>query len=230
MNTIKYWIRCFLLWSIWSIPSVASSSQNTLGLLPLDSLSIQSDSIKTLSQTSTSSLKATRNRKTTFDPSPKKAILCSLIPGGGQIYNRKYWKLPLVMGAYTAIYYAITWNNTNLLDYTHAYRDIKSDKPLENTSWVDFIPINAKPEDYVNNTSFQDQLKRGRDFFRRNRDLSIIVGVGVYFLIMVDAYVDAELFHFDISPNVALQYTPMITPTIDHTSSLGHGVSLAWKF
>lgn len=169
-------------------------------------------------------------REEAFRPNPKKALLFSIIPGGGQIYNRKYWKIPIIMGMYTACYYAITWNNTNLKDYTEAYRDIKSTRPMENKAWMDFIPINAKPEDYVNNSSFHNQLKRGRDFFRRNRDLSIIVSVGVYLLVMVDAYVDAELFNFDISPNVALNYTPTVISPIGTDSSPGYGVRLALSF
>ena len=134
------------------------------------------------------------------------------------------------MGMYTACYYAITWNNTNLKDYTDAYRDIKSTHPIENKAWMDFIPIKAKPEDYVNNSSLQNQLKRGRDFFRRNRDLSIIVSVGVYLLVMVDAYVDAELFNFDISPDVALNYSPTVISPIGGDASLGYGVRLALSF
>ncbi|MDO5036467.1 MAG: DUF5683 domain-containing protein [Porphyromonas sp.] len=168
-----------------------------------------------------------------YEISSKKALLYSIIPGGGQIYNRMYWKLPVVVSAYTACYYAISWNNNNLQDYTIAYRDIKSDTPLENTSWVDFIPYGADPNNYVNNTSFHDQLKRGRDYYRRYRDLSIIVTAAVYILVMMDAYVDAELYKFDISPNVALTCTPTyIPPTVaaaprDYGS---YGLQLALTF
>ena len=170
------------------------------------------------------------SESSTFKPNPRSAVLWSLIPGGGQIYNRKYWKIPIILGAYTACYYAISWNNVNLKEYSEAYRDIKSDKPLENNAWFDFVPINAKPEDYVNNSSFQDQLKRGRDFYRRNRDLSIIVSAGVYFLVMIDAYVDAELFRFDISPDLALSYGPVVHPPDFTNPSGGYGVAVALSF
>ena len=165
-----------------------------------------------------------------FQPNSTKAILFSIIPGGGQVYNRVYWKLPIVIGAYTACYYAISWNNNNLLDYATAFRDIKSSTPLEHQSWQDFIPYGADPKSYVNNTGFHEQLRRGRDFYRRNRDLSIIVTVGVYALFMIDAYVDAELYSFDISPNLTLSYAPAYIPPTPQTPDSGIGVQLALTF
>ncbi len=169
-------------------------------------------------------------KKEIFIPSPKKAVLYSIIPGVGHIYNRKYWKLPIILGGYVGCYYAITWNNNNLTEYANAYRDIRSDAPLENRSWIDFLPYNANPEDYITNSSFIDRLKRGRDFYRRNRDLSIIVSVAAYVLIMIDAYVDAELYAFDISPNVSLSYQPVVTPPTIDSPSTSYGVQFALRF
>jgi hypothetical protein len=94
--------------------------------------------------------------------------------------------------------YAITWNNRNYQDYLEAYKGIMSEKPLENNSWIDFLPANANPDDYLNDANFKDQLKRSKDYYRRYRDLSVIITVGVYFITMIDAYVDAQLFDFDI--------------------------------
>lgn len=163
------------------------------------------------------------------------ALLWSIIPGGGQIYNEAYWKIPIVIGAYTACTYAITWNNNALSEYQNAYRDIMSDKPMENTSWQDFIPLGADPQSYVTNSSFQEQLRRGRDFYRRYRDLSIIVTVGVYLLVALDAYVDAELATFDVSPNLSLQVSPAVfTPNKDLAlppdQTAGLGLRLALSF
>ena len=167
--------------------------------------------------------------------SSKAALLWSIIPGGGQIYNEAYWKIPIVIGIYTACTYAITWNNTALMEYQNAYRDLLSDKPLENTSWQDFVPPGADLESYITNSSFQDQLRRGRDFYRRYRDLSIIVTVGMYFLVALDAYVDAELSSFDVTPNLALQASPTVIPpqkslTLPQAQTTGLGVSLAFTF
>ena len=165
-----------------------------------------------------------------FNPSPTKAVIYSAIfPGLGQIYNRKYWKLPLVYGAFMGCTYAITWNNKNLTDYSNAYMDILSSDPKTNNSWENFIPVNANPEDYINDKNFQDQLKRNKDYFRRNRDLSIIVTIGVYLLCMVDAYVDAELFNFDISPDLSMRVQPaMDEPT--NFSSRTYGLNCSIKF
>lgn len=162
-----------------------------------------------------------------------KALLWSIIPGGGQIYNHQYWKLPIVIGAYTACYYAINWNNNALIEYSNAYRDIKSDQPMENKRWQDFIPFGADPTQYVGNTSFHEQLRHGRDFYRRYRDLSIIITAGVYLLVMIDAYVDAELSNFDISPNLSMQASPAVItpdPKINSPQSAGLGLHLALTF
>lgn len=165
-----------------------------------------------------------------FNPSPTKAVLYSaVLPGLGQIYNRKYWKLPIVYGAFMGCTYAITWNNKNLKDYSTAYSDIMSSDPKKNNSWENFIPANANPEDYIENKNFQDQLKRRKDYFRRNRDLSIIVTVGVYLLCMVDAYVDAELFNFDISPDLSMRVLPVMDEPTNY-SSRTYGLNCSIKF
>ena len=113
--------------------------------------------------------------------------------------------------------YAVTWNNKNYKDYSTAYKDIMYDaaKNLENPdawskSWQDLTSM--APEDAINNSNFKDQLKRQKDYFRRYRDLSIIITVGVYALSIVDAYVDAQLFDFDISPDLSLHLEPVVSP------------------
>ena len=166
----------------------------------------------------------------TFSPSPRAAVLWAIIPGGGQVYNRKYWKVPIIIGGMTALYYAISWNNNNLLEYAKAYSDIKSDDPMTNDSWIAFVPAGADPKSYRTNGSFQETLRHGRDFYRRNRDLSIIVSVGVYALSIIDAYVDAELAHFDISPELTLRATPTYIPTTTFPSSGGPAVQVALSF
>lgn len=169
--------------------------------------------------------------KKPYELNSTKSVLFSIIPGGGQIYNRQYWKLPIIVGITTVCYYAVSWNNANLQEYSTAFREIKSDKPMEYETWKDFLPYNADPESYINNTSFHDQLKRGRDYFRRYRDMSIIISAAFYALIMIDAYVDAELHNFDISPNLSLSYAPAIIPNpTPQRNSNGYGVYLALTF
>jgi hypothetical protein len=78
-------------------------------------------------------------------------------------------------------------------------------------SYMDFFPSTTKEED-LDTSWLTSTLKSRKDYFRRNRDLCIICMVGVYFLAMVDAYVDASLSHFDISPNLSMDVSPAIIP------------------
>ena len=146
-----------------------------------------------------------------WQPNSSKALLWALLPGGGQIYNRKYWKLPIVWGAFMACYYSVTWNHRQYQDYHAAYRDLSSEDPSKNTSWLAFAPAGAKAEDYKTyQSSLKSTLKRGNDFYRRYRDLSILASILVYGLSILDAYVDAELYTFDISPDLSLRVAPEV--------------------
>ncbi|MFC4666444.1 DUF5683 domain-containing protein [Falsiporphyromonas endometrii] len=155
-------------------------------------------------------------------------LFSALLPGGGQIYNRKYWKVPIVWGAFTACIYAITWNQDVYSGYKHAYIDLTSDDPMKNTSWQDYMAPGAKPEDEVNSSALKDRLKRGVDFYRRQRDLSLIVTAGVYLLNILDAYVDAELYQFDISPNLSMRVAPDIAPS--RSGGLQYGIGCTLNF
>lgn len=146
-----------------------------------------------------------------WQPNSSKALLWALLPGGGQIYNRKYWKLPIVWGAFMTCYYSVTWNHRQYQDYHAAYRDLSSEDPSKNTSWLAFAPAGAKAEDYKTyQSTLKSTLKRGNDFYRRYRDLSILATVLVYGLSILDAYVDAELYTFDISPDLSLRVAPEV--------------------
>ncbi|MDR1555445.1 MAG: DUF5683 domain-containing protein [Tannerellaceae bacterium] len=162
-----------------------------------------------------------------FKPNSTKAVLWSVIPGMGQIYNRKYWKLPLVYGGFMGFMYAVTWNGKNYQDYWSAYKSIMADAQAYNQllqeangtsvvyefdkAWTDFLP-SADHKTVVNNATYQNLFKSRKDFYRRNRDLSIILTVGFYFICMIDAYVDAELFDFDISPDLSMRVEPVVSP------------------
>lgn len=165
-----------------------------------------------------------------FKPNPTKAVLYSAIcPGLGQIYNRKYWKLPLVYGSFMGCIYAVTWNNKNLKDYSQAYKDIMSDDPMKYESWQNYIPYGADPEKYANDANFKEQLKRRKDYYRRYRDLSIIITGLVYVICMIDSYVDAQLFDFDISPNLSMRVVPTVEQPTTY-SSRTYGVSCSFNF
>ena len=143
-----------------------------------------------------------------FIPDPKKAMwLAIVIPGGGQIYNRKYWKLPLVYGGFIGCLYALNWNNTMYRDYCQAYIDIMDND--ENTkSYENFLPIGYDVN--ANKSRLQDIFQRKKNFYRRYRDLSIFCMMGVYALSILDAYIDAELSSFDISRDLSMKVHPAV--------------------
>jgi len=165
-------------------------------------------------------------RATVFNPSPTRAVwLSALLPGLGQIYNRSYWKLPIVVGGFLGLAYATSWNNTMLKDYQRAYLDIMDTDPSTN-SYMNFFPPTTSESD-LDKQWLTNLLKSRKDFYRRNRDLCIIGMVGVYLLAMVDAYVDASLSHFDISPDLSMDVVPTLMH--DGRSSLP-SVGLSWAF
>ena len=148
--------------------------------------------------------------KKIFNPDPNRAVwLSALFPGLGQVYNRRYWKLPIVVGAFMGLGYGTSWNNNQLRDYTQAYRDLMDSDP-STKSYMNFFPSTTKEED-LDKTWLTNTMRTRRDFYRRNRDLCIICLVGVYLLCMVDAYVDASLAHFDISEDLSIDWSPAVS-------------------
>ena len=147
----------------------------------------------------------------TFTPDPSKATWSGIVfPGGGQIYNHKYWKLPIVYGGFLGCAYALNWNNQMYSDYSQAYLDIMDDDP-GTASYEDFLPPRYDVE--ANKEYLTRVFKNRKDNYRRQRDLSIFCFIGVYLISVIDAYVDAELSNFDISEDLSVQVRPT---TIDN--------------
>lgn len=178
-------------------------------------------------------------KKSEFKPNPKTAWKMSLVfPGLGQIYNRQYWKLPIVYGGLTGCAYAISWNNRTFQDYKNAYfglmRDLKADPSGEHPeswseSWQVFIPSGIDPATRLNNPTFHANLKRGKDYYRRYRDLSIIITIGIYLICVADAYVDAQMYDFDVSPDLSFRITPEYRPeTILHARTYGFNICMTF--
>jgi hypothetical protein len=149
--------------------------------------------------------------------SPKKAsIYAALFPGLGQIYNRKYWKLPIVYGGYAGLIYVLGWNNNNYKDFFQGYRIITqytstaTMKP-EERKFLDNLIKN--PSISLDNPStfkyISAQLQSGKDYYRRNRDLTIIGIAALHILSIIDASVDANLFDFDISDDLSMRVEPI---------------------
>ena len=148
------------------------------------------------------------NLQERFIPDPKKAMwLAIVIPGGGQIYNRKYWKLPLVYGGFIGCLYALNWNNTMYRDYSQAYIDIM-DSDDNTKSYENFLPIGYDVN--ANIGRLQEIFQRKKNFYRRYRDMSIFCMMGVYALSILDAYIDAELSSFDISRDLSMRVHPAV--------------------
>ena len=142
-------------------------------------------------------------------PNPKRAMwLAIVLPGAGQIYNRKYWKLPIVYGGFIGCLYAATWNNQMYHDYEQAYMDIMDDNP-QTQSYNQFLHL-GKTVDETNIDDYRQLFKRRKDYYRRYRDLSIFIMIGVYALSIIDAYVDASLSEFDISDDLSLRIQPAV--------------------
>ena len=143
-----------------------------------------------------------------WKPNPTRSLwLALVIPGGGQIYNRKYWKLPIVYGGFVGCLYAYNWNSQMYKDYRQAYLDIMDNDPNSN-SYKDFFRPGydfEKNKEYVKGV-----FKKRKDRYRRWRDLSIFATIAVYALSVVDAYVDAQLASFDISEDINLTIEPQI--------------------
>ena len=179
-----------------------------------DAKSIDSESETPLDTLQKTVLQNTPKKKpardwATWHPNPKRALWLALVlPGAGQIYNRKYWKLPLVYGGFVGCVYAMRWNDQMYHDYSQAYLDISDDDP-NTQSYNQFLHL-GKAITKENMATYQNLFKQRKDRYRRWRDLSFFCLLGVYALSVIDAYVDASLSEFDISNNLSLRVEPAI--------------------
>jgi len=150
--------------------------------------------------------------------SPKKATIYSaVIPGLGQAYNKKYWKIPIVYTGFGVLSYFIISNRNEYLQFREAYDYVILGDTLN--------PIN---NDYVNIYS-ADKLLKARDFYRRNMEFSMILTGFWYILNIVDASVDAHLFDYDISDDLSLHIEPMVKSTFIKPEPIT-GITIKLKF
>ena len=137
--------------------------------------------------------------------SPRKATIYSaVLPGLGQIYNRKYWKVPLIYIGFGAFAYFIDWNNDQYQLYRQAYADIVDNDPFTNS----YEQFNEDGRWDNQRSQFTTRLKNAKDVSRRNRDLVVISTVAFYAINIIDASVDAHFFNFDISDDLTFNWTP----------------------
>ncbi|SHN03877.1 DUF5683 domain-containing protein [Flavobacterium xinjiangense] len=140
----------------------------------------------------------------------KAAFYSAILPGLGQAYNKKYWKIPLVYGAIgTSLYFYID-NNKKYHQYRDAYK-----RRLEGYTDDNYT--------YLDNT----RLIAGQKFYQRNRDLSALVTLAFYALNIIDANVDAALLQFNVDENLSVR--PIIYPN-DVTFKTNVGLTLNYNF
>jgi len=147
----------------------------------------------------------------------KAAIYSAVLPGLGQGYNRKYWKIPIIYAGFGVIGYFVYFNNNEYKDFKEAYIYVAND---------DTVPTDNP---YVTKYT-QDQLKEAMDFYRRNRDLSIIIGGLWYVLNILEAYVDAHFFDYDISDDLTMKISPSALSGSSTAFKPTPGIKISLKF
>lgn len=173
----------------------------------------------------------TAEANTAFKPDPLRSVwLGAVIPGYGQIVNKQYWKLPIVYGSFLGCAYAITWNNSRYVSYKNAYRDISDSDP--NTNYhIKILPRGYNIESYPGGAAtYAQRLKSAQEQFRQWRDLSIMISIGVYALSVLEAYVSAQLYDFDITPDLVMNVAPARIDFNQHQQNIGPGYGLQWSF
>ena len=150
--------------------------------------------------------------------SPKKATIYSaVLPGLGQAYNKKYWKIPIVYTGFGILSYFIITNHSEYLKFREAYDYVN----VGDTT----IPIN---NDYIYKYSI-DQLSKARDYYRRNMEFSMILTGFWYILNILDASVDANLFDYDISDDLSLHLEPLMKNSVIKPEPIT-GITIKIKF
>jgi Family of unknown function (DUF5683) len=153
--------------------------------------------------------------------SPRKASLYSaVLPGLGQIYNRKYWKVPIIYGGFIALFYAIIYNNDYYTKFKKAYIFRTDNDP--NTNFEFYYGGT-----YTKLFTDPNELLQAMEYHERYRNLSILGLAGFYVLNIIDATVDAYLFDYDITQDLAFRINPTM---INSSNSLNLGISCSLRF
>lgn len=205
-RTIWVFILLFVSSSVWAqeqndVPTIDEQQPiDTLVLLQhKDEIVIRSISIKDMKQ------------------SPHTAtIFAAVVPGLGQIYNKKYWKVPIVYGGIAALCYSIHYNGSRYDMYRRAYRDFINKDP-NNKSYAELMAnvganFTVEEAETVLSAWFQTRLKSGKDRFRRYRDLSYFGLAGVYLVQLIDACVDAHFYDFNVDDDISFKWYPSVAP------------------
>lgn len=143
----------------------------------------------------------------------KATLLSAVLPGAGQVYNQKIWKVPIIYAAFAGMGYLIHINNKNFNLYQDALFTRYDEDPNTTDEFKDIYT--------------DENLRALTDFYRRNRDLSVIGLSVVYVLNIIDAHVDAHLFYFNVDDDISMQWSPLVLPGPGYATT---GLSLSLKF
>ncbi|MGQ1908731.1 DUF5683 domain-containing protein [Marinifilum sp. RC60d5] len=170
--------------------------------------------------------------------SPHKATMYSVIlPGLGQAYNKKYWKIPILYAGIGATIYAINWNTKNFKKYKSGYLDYSNyydykyqsedlETPIEEPTSKSYEGLYTEGYDFENSSSsfdswFKTQLQNKKDSYKHDRDLSYIILAGVYVLNIVDAAIDAHFTNFSVNDDLSIRVEPAVSYSAFSGNSLG---------
>jgi hypothetical protein len=147
----------------------------------------------------------------------KAAIYSAVLPGLGQAYNRKYWKIPVIYAGFGVFGYFVVKNNNEYKEFREAYIYVANGETYE----ID--------NPYVLKYN-QTQLQEAMEYYRRNRDLSIIFGTLWYTLNILEAYVDAHFFDYDISEDLGMHVSPSAVSYPLSPIQAAPGIKVSFKF
>lgn len=169
---------------------------------------------------------ALKNVEREFKPlAPSKAAFYSaVLPGMGQIYNKRYWKVPIVWGAIGGSIYAYTWNNNQYKSFRTAFK-------RRQAGFIDdeYYDINGDNPEGADPDLDLDDLEYQQERFQNDRDLWLVAAIGLYALNIVDANVDAHLKQFNIDDDLSIDFEPYLDFN-QATNSPNYGMALIIKF
>lgn len=144
----------------------------------------------------------------------------AILPGWGQVQNGRWWKVPIVVGGFVGIGYSYNFARQN-------YRKFLAE--------AQYRTVNPAPNEFLHPEFANypsDWIIQAKDFYRRNRDLSILIGVGFYAIQLIDAYVDAKFFRYDITDDFSFKVRPSIetAPWAYASNKASFGLKLAVQF
>lgn len=142
--------------------------------------------------------------------SPRKATLLSTAcPGLGQIYNKKYWKVPIIYTGFAVLGYFIYTNNQSYLLYRNQFRTLSGDSTVPAYKTL-VAQLESQFNNNINISSYATEAQEARDYYRHNRDLSWILTGLLYVINIADSDVDAHLFFFDVSDKLSFNWKPAL--------------------